>query len=434
MSITDEPTAPHPLRIPAFRAYWVARLSLTLGITSLVLIIGWQVYSIARETMTVKESAFMLGLVGLAQFLPLFVLTPITGWVADRFDRRTISRLTIGLQLSVAAALAAVTASGALSLPILFFGAALMGVARAFSGPAMSALAPNLVPRAVLPTAIAISSIAWQAGSIAGPGIGGVLLSIDPVTACIGSFALFAVSQICFWLIGPVPQPVMARDIHPIRQMIDGLTYVRQNRMVLSTITLDLFAVLLAGSTALLPVYARDILMVGPDGLGLLAAAPAIGATAMAILFSVKPMTSNVGNRMLGAVIVFGIATIVFGLSTIFVLSLAALFVAGCADMVSVYIRQSLIQLHTPDEMRGRVSSVSQLTISASNELGDAESGFLAALIGPVAAVVAGGVGAIAITLYWARLFPELRLAKSFDAPDIPPNLEHAPKPKEQAA
>jgi MFS family permease len=226
----------------------------------------------------------------------------------------------------------------------------------------------------------------------------------------------------------------MARDIHPIRQMIDGLTYVRQNRMVLSTITLDLFAVLLAGSTALLPVYARDILMVGPDGLGLLAAAPAIGATAMAILFSVKPMTSNVGNRMLGAVIVFGVATIVFGLSTIFLVSLAALFVAGCADMVSVYIRQSLIQLHTPDAMRGRVSSVSQLTISASNELGDAESGFLAALIGPVAAVVAGGVGAIAITLYWARLFPELRLAKSFDAPDIPPNLEHAPKPKEQAA
>jgi MFS family permease len=430
MNVVPETPAPHPLRIPAFRAYWVARLSLTLGITSLVLIIGWQVYNFARETMSVKESAFMLGLVGLAQFLPLFVLTPITGWVADRFDRRSIARLTIGLQLSVAALLAAVTYAGALSLPILFFCAALMGVARAFSGPAMSALAPNLVPRAVLPTAIAISSIAWQAGSIAGPGIGGLLLAVDPVAACLGSLILFAIAQLCFWLIGQVPQPSMARDIHPVRQMIDGLAYVRQNRMLLSTITLDLFAVLLAGSTALLPVYARDILHVGPQGLGMLAAAPAVGATAMAVLFSVHPMTSNVGNRMLGAVIVFGLATIAFGLSTIFLISLAALFVAGCADMVSVYIRQSLIQLHTPDEMRGRVSSVSQLTISASNELGDAESGFVAALIGPVGAVVAGGVGAILITLAWARIFPELRLAKNFDAPDI----RSSPQPKEQAA
>ena len=424
-------SAPHPFRIPDFRAYWVARLSLTLGITSLVLILGWQVYDHARSDlgMSVQQAAFMLGLIGLAQFLPLFVLTPVTGWVADRFDRRFIARLTIGLQLGVAAMLTWLTWTDTLSLPMLFGFAALMGVARAFSGPAMSALAPNLVPKAVLPTAIAVSSIAWQTGSIVGPGLGGALLAIDQTLAYAGSFCLFLIAQLGFWMIGRVEQPVMARNVHPVRQMVDGLTYVWQNRMVFSTITLDLFAVLLAGSTALLPVYARDILKVGPEGLGILAAAPAVGATAMAILFSIRPLKSNVGNAMLGAVVIFGIATIVFGLSTIFLVSLAALFVAGCADMISVYVRQSLIQLHTPDTMRGRVSSVSQLTISASNELGEAESGFLAAAIGPVAAVVAGGAGAIAITLLWARLFPELRLAKSFDPPDI---LAQA-QPKEQA-
>ncbi len=417
---TPAAPAPHPFRIPDFRAYWVARLSLTLGITSLVLILGWQVYDHARTDlgMSVKQAAFMLGLIGLAQFLPLFVLTPVTGWVADRFDRRFIARLTIGLQLGVAAMLTWLTWTDTLSLPMLFGFAALMGVARAFSGPAMSALAPNLVPKAVLPTAIAVSSIAWQTGSIVGPGLGGALLAIDQTLAYAGSFCLFLIAQLGFWMIGRVEQPVMARNVHPVRQMVDGLTYVWQNRMVFSTITLDLFAVLLAGSTALLPVYARDILKVGPEGLGILAAAPAVGATAMAILFSIRPLKSNVGNAMLGAVVIFGIATIVFGLSTIFLVSLAALFVAGCADMISVYVRQSLIQLHTPDTMRGRVSSVSQLTISASNELGEAESGFLAAAIGPVAAVVAGGAGAIVITLLWARLFPELRLAKNFDPPD----------------
>lgn len=416
-------TPTHPFHVPAFRAYWIARLALTLGITSLVLILGWQVYDHARSDLGlgVKQAAFMLGMVGLAQFLPLFALTPVTGWVADRFDRRSIARATIALQFAVAGLLALLTWRDALTLTMLFGFAALMGVARAFSGPAMSALAPNLVPKPMLPTAIAVSSIAWQTGSIVGPGLGGILLSIDQTVAYLGSAILFGVAQAGFWLIGRVPQPAMDRAIHPFRQMVDGLSYVWNNRMVFSTITLDLFAVLLAGSTALLPVYARDILHVGPQGLGVLAAAPAVGATLMAILFSFRPLKHDVGNWMLGAVILFGLATIVFGLSTIFLLSLAALFVAGCSDMVSVYVRGSLIQLHTPDELRGRVSSVSQLTISASNELGEAESGFLAAAVGPVAAIVGGGIGAIAITLLWARLFPELRLAKTFDPPDITP-------------
>jgi hypothetical protein len=218
-------------------------------------------------------------------------------------------------------------------------------------------------------------------------------------------------------MIGPVPQPERDRDRHPVRQMIDGLSYVRTNRLVLGAITLDLFAVFLAGATALLPAFARDILHVGPEGLAQLGAAPAVGAALTALWFSFRPLRRHVGMKMLGAVVVFGAATIAFGLSRWMPLSLAALFVIGSADMFSVYVRQSLIQLYTPDAMRGRVGAVSQLTISASNELGDAQSGFLAALIGPVAAVVAGGAGAVAVTLLYVARFPELRRARSFDAP-----------------
>lgn len=410
---------PHPLTITAFRSYFFARLALTLGLTSLTLVVGYLAYNIARETMSVQDSAAMLGLIGLAQFVPLFLLTPITGWSADRYDRRIIARCTIALQWLVGAGIAAAVFADVLTLPLLFIAAVFLGIARAFSGPALSALAPNLVPREVLPTAIAVSSIAWQSGQIIGPAFGGTLIAIGPGVSALFSVVLFTLAFIGFWTVGPVPQPVMARDVHPIRQMRDGLAYVRGNRMVLATITLDLFAVLLAGATALLPVFQRDVLHVGPEALGLLAASMGIGAAAVAFLLSWRPLNSNVGWWMIGAVILFGLATIVFGLSRSLPLSVGALVVAGAADMVSVYVRGSLVQLYTPDEMRGRVSSVSQLTISASNELGEAESGLAAALIGPVGAVVVGGVAAIAITLVWAWIFPELRLAKSFAPPDI---------------
>ncbi|MFN3943856.1 MAG: MFS transporter [Allosphingosinicella sp.] len=406
----------HPFAIADFRYYWAARLTAMLAQSAMMLIIGWQVYNIARDGgMSPAAAAAQLGFIGLIQFVPLFALTPVTGWVADRLDRRWIARATVGLQIGCAAILAGFTAAGAMTLPVLFAVALLIGVARAFSGPALSALAPNLVPKEILPNAIALSSIAWQAGLIAGPALGGYLYAWVPEYAYYGAAGLFAVSLLCLALIGPVPRPAIDRARHPIRQMIDGLSYVRTNRLVLAAITLDLFAVFLAGATALLPVYARDILEVGPEGLAQLGAAPAVGAAVTALFFSFRPLRTEVGMKMLGAVIVFGLATIVFGLSTSMPLSLAALFVVGAADMFSVYVRQSLIQLHTPDEMRGRVGAVSMLTISASNELGEAESGFLAALIGPVAAVVAGGAGAIAITIAWARLFPELRRARSFE-------------------
>jgi hypothetical protein len=235
-----------------------------------------------------------------------------------------------------------------------------------------------------------------------------------------------------------VPQSPPQRDRHPIRQVIDGFSYVRTNRLVLSTITLDLFAVLLAGTTALLPVYARDVLHVGSAGLGHLAAAPGVGAGLTALWFSFKPLRHNVGVKMLVSVGIFGGATILFGLTafmpqqTAILVALFSMAVWGSADMFSVFVRQSLIQIHTPDEMRGRVSSVAMMTVSASNELGEAESGFLAALIGPVAAVIFGGVGAIVITLWWSRLFPELRNARTFDPPNlaIVPSLQGGERPK----
>ncbi|HEY9553476.1 MFS transporter [Allosphingosinicella sp.] len=409
---------PHPLSIPNFRAYWAARLTATLAQYGMILIIGWQTYNIARETMGPSASAAQLGFIGLLQFLPLFFLTPAVGWVADHMNRRDVARATVGLQFLCTATLAAFTWYDAMTLPVLFSVAVLLGVARAFNGPALSALAPNLVPKEVLPNAIALSSIAWQTGMIVGPAIGGYAYAWMPPAAYIASAILLVFAFIGLSFIGPVPRSPVDRNRHPIQQIVDGAHYVWRNKLVLGAITLDLFAVLLAGATALLPIYARDILQVGATGLSQLAAAPAAGAALTALFFSFRPLKTGVGPKMFGAVVVFGAATIVFGFSKWMPLSLVALFIAGAADMFSVYIRQSLIQLHTPDDKRGRVAAVSLLTISASNELGEAESGFLAALIGPVAAVVAGGAGAILVTLLWARWFPEIRRARTFDPPD----------------
>jgi MFS family permease len=411
---------PAPLRIPDFRAFWLARLTTTIGQMAMVIVIGWQVYDIARETMDIRAAAFQLGLIGLVQFVPLFVLTPISGWTADRLDRRHVARAVILLELLCALILFAATFGGFVSLPILFGVAALLGVARAFAGPALGAMAPNLVPREILPNAIALSSTAWQAGAIIGPALGGILYDVTPHLPYGLSAALFAFSAICLFTIGPLSRTAL-KPGSPLRQMADGLSYVRRNRLVLGAITLDLFAVLLGGVTAMLPLYARDILQVGADGLGPLRAAPAVGATLTAIFFSVRPLKTNVGVKMLAAVVVFGAATAVFGFSRSYLLSLAMLALLGGADMFSVYIRQSLIQLHTPDEMRGRVAAASTLAISASNELGETRSGFSAALLGPVAATVAGGIAAIGVTLLWALLFPELRRAKTFELAEEPP-------------
>jgi MFS family permease len=411
---------PAPFGIPAYRFFWLARLASTVAQMAMVIVIGWQVYDIARQTMTIREASFWLGMIGLVQFVPLFVLTPISGWSADRLDRRYVARATLALECLCALILFVATSQGFISLPILFSVAALLGVARAFAGPAISALAPNLVPREILPNAIALSSAAWQTGAIAGPALGGILYDVTPRLPYGLSVVLFSFSVFCLFTIPPIARTPL-RPGSPWRQMADGLAYVRRNRLVLGAITLDLFAVLLGGVTAMLPVYARDILHVGPNGLGPLRAAPAAGATLTAIFFSIRPLKTNVGTKMLTAVVIFGAATAAFGFSTFFPLSLAALAVLGAADMFSVYIRQSLIQLHTPDQMRGRVAAVSTLAISASNELGETRSGFTAALLGPVVATVGGGLAAIGVTLLWAGLFPELRRARTFELPEPAP-------------
>lgn len=413
----DQPS--HPIQVHNFRAYWVGRLALTLGQYAMLLIIGWQTYNIAREGgMSIAGASGQLALIGLFQFLPLFVLTPFSGLAADRFDRRSLAQLTLVLQFGCAAVLASFTWIEAMTLPVLYSVAVVLGVARGFAGPALSSLAPNLVPKEILPTAIALSSIAWQVGMICGPALGGYLYAVEPYLPYAVAAGLFAFCILALSLIGKVPQPPVRKDQRPIGAIVDGLRYVGRNKMVLGSITLDLFAVFLAGATALFPVYARDILQVGETGLSQLAMAPAIGAALTAAWFSFHPIKSNVGPKMLGAVVVFGIATIIFGVSKSMPLSLVMLSIVGAADMFSVYIRQSLIQLHTPDDKRGRVSSVSLLTISASNEGGDFFSGSLAYLVGPVAAVVAGGAGAILTVVVWARLFPVLRTTKTFDPPD----------------
>lgn len=418
---------PHPLRFRDYRLYFMARLCATLAQNAMMIVLGWQAYSIARETMDIRAATAQLGLIGLAQFVPVFLLTPVSGWAADRFDRRHIGVVTIAISVACALALMAATISGTESLPMIFVLAVFLGIARCFNGPAMSSITPRLVPRESLPRAIAFSSIAWQSATIIGPALGGMIFAWVPWGSYALSAALFTLALLTLARIAPIPPVPLNSTRHPVGQMIDGLRYVRGNPLVLGAITLDLMAVLLAGATALLPVYARDILHVGATGLGQLAAAPGVGALLLAIWLGARPIENDVGTKMFLAVGVFGLATIAFGATAFMphsigmVVALGALFMCGAADMVSVFIRQSLIQIYTPDDMRGRVASVSMMSISASNELGETESGLLAALIGPVATVIAGGVGAIVVTLIWARLFPQLLLARRFDMTDIAP-------------
>lgn len=408
---------PGPLSYRDYRFYWFARFTAVMATMAMVVILGYQVYDVARADvgMSIREASFQLGLLGLIQFVPLAVLTPVAGWVADRFERRRVAQLADLVDLGVATTLALATWQDALSLPLLFGLAAAHGAARAFVGPAMSAIGPNIVPPAVLPRAIAMSSIAWQSASVIGPAIGGLLYVAHASAPHWFAVAMLALSMTALQCIRRVYPPPSDRAVHPVRQMAEGLRYTFRERFLLGAITLDLFAVLLAGATALLPVFARDILHVGPQGLGLLRAAPAVGAALVALWFSFRPLRHNVGVKMLWAVVVFGVATVVFGMSTAFPLSLGALALLGAADMLSVYVRSSLVQLNTPDDMRGRVSAVSGLAISASNELGEMQSGVAAALLGPVGAVIFGGLGAIGITAIWAWLFPELRNARTFE-------------------
>jgi MFS family permease len=382
----------------------------TLATGSQSVVIAWEVYEIARRTMSVEKAAFAVGMIGLAQFLPLFALTLVAGEAADRHDRRGILAVCYVSQLFTSAALAIASLVGAGLWPI-FALAALFGCSRAFFQPAASALGPMLVPLHLLPRSIATNSMATQVASIAGPAVGGLLCVVSPVVGYVASAGLYAAAASCALLIRTDARPPFASARSRVAQIREGLGYVWGNKLVLGAISLDLFAVLLGSATGLLPVFARDVLGVGPHWFGILRASPAVGALVVAGFLAYRPIRNRAGAKMLFAVGLFGLMTVVFAYSRSTSLSVLALAILGGADMVSVFTRQSLVQIATPDRMRGRVSAVSTLFIGASNELGEFESGVVARVIGPVAAVAFGGAGAIAVTAAWAWFFPSLRKA-----------------------
>ncbi len=406
----------HPLQVRDYRLIWLARFISVAATSAMVVVIGAQTYQIARSPlyhMNEQQASFMLGVLGLTQFIPFLILTPLAGVVADRMDRRFVAATATGVDLLIAVVLAVANAQEFLTLPLLFALAACYGAARVFIGPSLSAIVPNVVPAELLPKAIAISSVAWQSAAVLGPALGGFLLArnhalpywFSAVTLLLAIAALLAIRH---------RAPPAAAKEPPLKLMGDGAKFVWRERFLLGCVTLDLFAVLLGGATAMLPAFAYDVLHVGDEGLGLMRAAPAFGASLVAVYLGFRPIARNVGSKMLWAVAGYGLATLVFGLSTSFVLSLGTLALLGAADAISVFIRNTLVQLNTPDEMRGRVSSISGLAISASNELGEMQSGLAAAFLGPVGAVALGGGGAIIITAIWAGLFPELKRAKTF--------------------
>lgn len=375
--------------------------------------IGWLVYSIARQTYDEHKSMFLVGMIGLAQFLPMFMLALLAGETADRYDRRKIFFCCIVLQAFCAAAFTALSMQPHVSLIGIFIVAGFFGVARAFMMPATSALVPSLVPRAELSRAIACNTLSNQSGMILGPWLGGTLCAIEPAIANAASFGLCTLASIAAFCLLRMPVDTKPKNGNASRIVMirEGLLHLWDSKIVLGAISLDLFAVLLGGVTALLPAYAKDILDIGPEGFGFLRSAFALGAGGTTLCLALKPITRHTGKWMLAGVTLYGITTLFFALSRDITLSLLALAVAGSADSISVFMRQNLVQIVTPDAMRGRVSAVSSLFISASNELGEFESGVAARFLGVIGSAVFGGLGSIIITGIWAKLFPSLRKA-----------------------
>ncbi|HVC31132.1 MAG TPA: MFS transporter, partial [Steroidobacteraceae bacterium] len=378
---------------------WIRVLS-RVGVLVQSVSVGWQVYDLTR-------SPLALGMVGLVEFVPMFLLALPAGELADRFDPRRITTLASLLESLASALLLAFVLTHQTSVWPLYAVILLYGVARSVWRPASQALLPFLVPPERLPRALAWSSSVVQLAVIGGPALGGFAYALGPAIAYASALAASlasAAGMLCLGGRRVTPDPaVLATRLQRVRE---GVRFVRSRPVVYGAISLDLFAVLLGGAVSLLPVYARDILHAGPAGLGLLRSAPAFGAGFTALYLTRRPLERNVGRIMFAAVAVFGIGTIVFGVSRDFGLSLAALAITGAADQISVYIRSALVQFATPDEMRGRVSSVSTLFVSASNELGGFESGLTAALLGTVPAVLLGGVGTLAVVALWMRAFP----------------------------
>lgn len=391
---------------PGFRRYQFVRIATILGLQMQAVAVAWQVYDLTRRPLD-------LGYLGLVQFIPVLALWPVTGLVVDRLDRRQVVSFCIGLYALAAAALAALSAGylgGITSVAPLFAILGFVAAARAFGQPASQALLPHLVPPEHFTNAVTWTSSLFQVGSITGPAIGGVLIGLVGVPGVYATAAvLCAVSAVVAQTVTMRPLEAPPPRGHVWDEVWAGVRFLRGQPIVLGAITLDLFAVLLGGAVALLPVYARDILDAGPIGFGVLRAAPALGATAMALWLAFNPVGRNAGKKMFAAVTLFGFATIVFGVSTNIALSVLALAVSGAADELSVVVRQTLIQLGTPDGMRGRVSAVNFVFIGISNEIGELESGMAAAAFGTVPAVVLGGLGTLAVVATGWFLAPDLR-------------------------
>ena len=383
-----------------YRRYWLGETATVLAYQMLAIAIGWQVYDLTN-------SALSLGLIGLAQFLPQFLLALVAGHVADRYDRRRVVLLCQTLKFGIALALAAGSYTGRLTGELMYLASFLVGTASAFQSPSLRSMLPTLVPRTLLPRCLAWSGAVRKVAVVTGPALGGAMYLAGPST-------VYGVSALCFIgaavLLRGVELPFVERAHRPVtlETLFGGIAHIRSSPVLLGAMSLDLFAVLLGGATALLPVYARDILHTGPAGLGLLRAAPAVGALLASVYLVKAPLTARVGRVMYGCVAVFGVCMVIFGLSESFALSLVILVISGGADMVSVVIRSSLVQLDTPDEKRGRVTAVSSLFNSTANQLGQFESGVVAAWLGAVPSVVLGGVGTVLIVGLWIRWFPAL--------------------------
>ena len=385
----------------AFALFWCARVCSMLAIQMQVVAVGWQVYAMTGNPLD-------LGLVGLFQFLPTLALVLVAGHVVDNNDRKTVLFGALSVEMTAVAALFLLTMAGALSPHAIFAVVALIGLAKSFEGPANQAILSATVPLEDLPNAVAWQSSGVQVAQISGPALGGLLYIAGPAAVYGVSTAMLVLSVLLIAACRPRPVTMTKRAMS-LTSMLAGAAFIRSRPEILGAISLDLFAVLLGGATALLPIYARDVLFVGPWGLGLLRSAPALGALAMAMVITRWGVRRHAGRWMLIAVVGFGVATIAFGLSADPVLSFIALLAVGATDQVSMFVRQTLIQLSTPDEMRGRVGAVTSLFIGASNQLGEFESGSVAALIGAVPAVVLGGVGAVGLAGLWAAMFPALR-------------------------
>jgi len=386
-----------------FRRFLLARLLATLAAQMQIVTVGWQIYEITHDPLD-------LGIVGLSQFVPFVLLILSAGQAADRHDRRRILTLCYAVEAVCAMLLLVFTLQRIESAWPVFGAMTLLGCARAFSMPSSQALLPNLVPTESFPRAVALNSSVFQVATVVGPAIGGGVLSLGGPLAVYATVLALAVAAalLMLWVKDREVRAAPAREPPSWETLLSGLRFVRSKPVVFGAISLDLFAVLFGGATALLPIYASDILQVGPGGLGLLRTAPGVGASLFAIALAFLPITRHVGPWMFGGVAMFGAATIVFGISTHFVLSLVALAVLGAADMVSVYVRHLLVQLETPDYIRGRVSAVSAVFIGASNELGEFESGITAKWWGTVRAVLVGGIATLVVTGLWARWFPVL--------------------------